>query len=70
MINMEKTRTKNSRHQKVPASAVKVTATKKEAGKVVCAAVADKGLMKESTWTDDNCEIKRGQWRKFNHFSP
>jgi hypothetical protein len=40
-----------------PTSAVKVTATKKQAGRPVCAAVADKGLKKESTWINNNCEL-------------
>jgi hypothetical protein len=44
MTNMEQTRAKNSRHQMVPTSDVKVTATKPEAGKAVCEAVAEKGL--------------------------
>jgi len=43
-----------------PACAVKVTATKKEAGKVVFEDVADKGLKKESTRVNNgNCEIRR-----------
>jgi hypothetical protein len=70
IINMAQTRAKNSRHQMAPASAVKVTATKKKAGKAVCEGVADKGLKKQSTWiNNDNCEIRRGQWRKFNRSS-
>ena len=43
-----------------PASAVKVTATKKEAGTAVCEAVADKGLKNKSAWiNNENCEIRR-----------
>jgi hypothetical protein len=42
-----------------PASAVNVTATKEEAGKTVCEAVADKGPKKNSAWINDNCEIRR-----------
>jgi len=56
---MAQTRAKNSRRQMDPASAVKVTATKEEAGKTVCEAVADKGLKKDSAWINDYGEIRR-----------
>jgi hypothetical protein len=43
-----------------PTSAVKVTATKKEARKAVCEAVADKELQKKSACiNNENCEIRR-----------
>jgi hypothetical protein len=51
MTNMAQTRAKNSRHQMAPASVVKVTATKQEAEKAVCEAVAERGL-KEAEHVD------------------
>ena len=60
MINRAETRAKNTRHQMPSASALKVTATKKEAEKAVCETVADKGLKTVSTWiNNDSCEIRR-----------